>query len=137
MAELPTRPADPWHSVDVALRDDTHRVLILAEAWNTFGDLGAAIRSTHRKWAEAEELAVMLGRDGAPYLLATVWVVRATAANRALIARYPHLFAATFDGASRPWTSALTGGGPPPARPGLVWFDSSTHRLMAWRRHPA
>ena len=72
VAELPTRPANPWHSVDVALRDDTHRVLILEEAWNTFGDVGAAIRSTHRKRAEAEEHAVLLGRDGAPYRVATV-----------------------------------------------------------------
>jgi transcriptional regulator with XRE-family HTH domain len=137
VAELPTRPADPRHSVDIALRDDTHRVLILAEAWNTFGDVGAAIRSTHRKQSQAEELAVVLSEDGAPYRVATVWIVRATAANRSLIARYPHLFATTFDGSSRHWASAMTGGGPPPARPGLVWFDSSGRRLTAWRRHPA
>lgn len=137
VAELPTRPADPAHSTDVAVRDDAHRVLILEEAWNTFGDVGAAIRSTHRKRAEAEERAVVLGGAGPPYRVATVWIVRATAANRALVARYPHLFAATFDGSSRAWTSALTDGEAPPDRPGLVWFDAATGRLIAWRRRPA
>ncbi len=123
VAELPTRPADPARSTDVALPDDVHRVLILEEAWNTFGDVGAAIRSTHRKRAEAEERAVVLGGDGGPYRVATVWIVRATAANRALVARYPHLFATTFEGSSRAWARALTDGGPPPDRPGLVWFE--------------
>ena len=137
VAELPTRPADPAHSTDVALRDDTHRVLILEEAWNTFGDVGAAIRSTNRKRAEAEERAVVLGGDGAPYRVASVWIVRATAANRALVARYPHLFATTFDGSSRAWKRALTDGEAPPDRPGLVWFDAATGRLIAWRRRPA
>ena len=137
VAELPTRPADPAHSTDVALRDDVHRVLILEEAWNTFGDVGAAIRSTHRKRAEAEERAVVLGGDGAPYRVATVWIVRATAANRAIVARYPHLFATTFDGSSRAWARALTNDEAPPDRPGLVWFDAATRGLVAWRRRPA
>lgn len=137
VAELPTRPADPAHSTDVALRDDAHRVLILEEAWNTFGDVGAAIRSTYRKRAEAEERAVVLGGAGPPYRVATVWIVRATAANRALVARYPHLFATTFDGTSRAWTSALTDGIAPPDQPGLVWFDPATRRLVAWRRRSA
>lgn len=133
VAELPTRPSDPRHSTDVALRDDTQRVLILAEAWNTFGDIGAAIRSTHRKQAEAEEHATVLGREGAPYRVATVWVVRATATNRALVRRYPNLFAATFDGSSRAWARALTQQRPPPHRPGLVWFDGATSRIVEWR----
>jgi transcriptional regulator with XRE-family HTH domain len=136
--ELPTRPTDPARSTDVGLRDDRHRVLIQVECWNTFGDLGAAVRATHRKAAEASAhaIATMVG-DAAPYRVATVWVVRATAANRALIARYPHLFATTFDGSSRRWTSAMTDGGAPPTRPGLVWFDSSSRRLIAWRRPAA
>ena len=133
VAELPTRPADPRHSTDVLLRDDAHRVLILEEAWNTFGDVGAAIRSTHRKQAEAEERAVVLDGDGTPYRVATVWIVRATVANRALIRRYPHLFAATFAGSSRAWVEALTKGSPPPANPGLVWFEASTGRIVEWR----
>ncbi len=42
--ELPTRPADPSRSIDVCVRDARHRVLLIEEAWNTFGDIGAAIR---------------------------------------------------------------------------------------------
>jgi hypothetical protein len=133
VAELPTRPADPRHSSDVVVRDDLHRTVILQEAWNTFGDIGAAIRSTHRKQAEADERAVVLAGGGPAYRVATVWIVRATATNRALIHRYPHLFATTFDGSSRAWARALTQGRPPPTRPGLVWFDHSTGRLIAWR----
>ena len=43
---LPTRPADPRHSIDVCVRDAAARILFIEEAWNTFTDLGAAIRST-------------------------------------------------------------------------------------------
>ena len=38
--ELPRRPADPSRSVDVGLRDDRRRRLILLEAWNTISDIG-------------------------------------------------------------------------------------------------
>jgi transcriptional regulator with XRE-family HTH domain len=40
--ELPTRPADPRHSIDVCVRDVRNRVVLIEEAWNTFGDIGAA-----------------------------------------------------------------------------------------------
>lgn len=109
--ELPTRPTDPSRSTDVGLRDPERHLRILVEGWNTFGDLGAAIRSTTRKSAEA---AATWPDDR----IATVWVVRASAANRAMIGRYPHLFASTFDGSSRGWVRALIEGGVPPDRPG-------------------
>jgi transcriptional regulator with XRE-family HTH domain len=136
-AELPTRPSDPSHSIDVAVWDEQHRTLIVQEAWNTFGDVGAAIRSTHRKAAEAAEaadLAAFATGDQRPYRVATVWIVRASAANRALLARYPNLFAATFDGSSRAWTRALVTGAAPPTRPGIVWFDPTARRINEWRR---
>lgn len=69
--ELPTRPAAPALSVDVLLRLDAHRVLLIMEIWDTFGDLGAAVRTTHRKQAEASALAVVAGGDGSPYDVAT------------------------------------------------------------------
>jgi transcriptional regulator with XRE-family HTH domain len=47
--ELPTRPSDPSHSIDVCVRDTRQRVLIIEEAWNTFGDIGGAVRSTNRR----------------------------------------------------------------------------------------
>jgi len=108
--ELPTRPSDPSRSVDVGLRDDSHRRLLLVECWNTFSDLGAATRSTNRKLADAQGLAAVIGggrlapRNGSsavgphreagppeevgpPYAVSTVWVVRATRRNRALVLR--------------------------------------------------
>ena len=133
--ELPTRPTDPSRSTDVGMRDDQHRVLIQTECWNTFGDLGAAIRASNRKAVEAAAYAIATGRsDTEPYRIATVWVVRASASNRALLARYPHIIDAAFPGSSRRWVAALTVGAEPPADPGLVWFDTGTGRLTEHRR---
>jgi transcriptional regulator with XRE-family HTH domain len=91
--ELATKPAEPWRSTDVGIRDDSHRVLILLECWNTMGDVGSAARATTRKMAEAEQLAVVFGGEE-PYRVAGCWVMRATSRNRELVARYPEVFAA-------------------------------------------
>jgi transcriptional regulator with XRE-family HTH domain len=133
--ELPTRPAEPARSVDVCLRDDRHRVLIVVEAWNTIGDIGAAVRSTRRKLAEADELAVARG-DGSPCRVAAAWVLRASRRNRELVARYPEVFAAAFPGSSAGWARALSSGTAPPDETGLVWCDVAATRLFAWRRPP-
>ena len=132
--ELPTRPSDAWHSSDVAVIDARQRCLILQGAWNTFGDLGAAARSTNRKAAEARDLAASLADDGQPWRVATCWVVRATRRNVALVRRYPEFFAARFPGSSQRWVKALTEGAGPPADPGMVWCDVAATRLFAWRR---
>jgi transcriptional regulator with XRE-family HTH domain len=131
--ELATRPAEPWRSTDVGVRDDTHRVLILEEAWNTIGDVGAARRSTARKHAEAERLAIAIGGDR-PYRVASVWIVRATAANRGLISRYPAVFASACPGSSLAWVRALVDGNAPPEATGLVWCDPMAGCVFAWRR---
>jgi hypothetical protein len=131
--ELPTRPGVSRHSVDVALRQDAHRVLILVEAWNSFGDVGGAIRSTQQKVAEAAALGIVVGGDR-PYRVSSCWVVRRTARNRALIDRYPTLFDARFPGSSAGWVAALTQGTAPPAEPGLVWCDIGCTRLFTRRR---
>jgi hypothetical protein len=65
--------------------------------------------------------------------LATVWVVRDTAANRALSGRFPSIVDAAFPGSRRAWLNALTAGGPPPADPGIVWFDPAMSRLVERR----
>jgi transcriptional regulator with XRE-family HTH domain len=131
--ELPTRPADPSRSIDVCVRDARHRVLIIEEAWNTFGDVGAAARSTARKRVEAADLAATID-GGAPYRVASVWVVRPSATNRALLARYPGVFAAACPGSSRGWTHVLTSDSAPPVEPGLVWLDPTSGRVTEWRR---
>ncbi len=131
--EVATRPADPGRSTDVGLRDDRRRILVLVECWNTIGDVGAAARSTDRKLAEAAALAVVAGGER-PFAVRGVWVVRATARNRALLARYPEVFAARFPGSSAGWLAALTSDADPPAQPGLVWCDVAATRRFAWRR---
>jgi transcriptional regulator with XRE-family HTH domain len=132
--ELPTRPSDPARSTDVGLRDDRHRALIQVECWNSFGDFGAAIRDTNRKAAEATAHAIATASDDDPYRVATVWVVRATAANRRLFAAYPHIVDAAFPGSSRGWLQALEADTEPPRDPGVVWYDPATRRLTEHRR---
>jgi transcriptional regulator with XRE-family HTH domain len=131
--ELPIRPGEPFRSIDVFVRDDARRRLLVEEAWNTFGDIGAGARSFDRKMAAANDLAVAIGGDR-PYLVAGVWVVRATRRNRDLVARYPEVFARRFPGSSTQWVRTLTHGSPPPAQPGLVWCDLRATRVHAWRR---
>ncbi len=133
LVELPTKPAEPWRSIDVALADDRRRRLVVVECWNTIGDVGAAARSSARKRAEASELAA--ARWGVPdAVVGMVWVVRDTRRNRAIVARYPEVFAARFPGSSLGWQRALVAGSEPPAAPGLVWADAEAGRLYAWRR---
>ncbi|MEK6721493.1 MAG: helix-turn-helix domain-containing protein [Chloroflexota bacterium] len=131
--ELATRPADPSRSADVGLRSDVQRRLLLVECWNTIGDLGAAVRSTNRKLAEAADLALVFGGDR-PYLVASCWVVRATTRNRALVARYPEVFGARFPASSEHWVRSLSAGREPPSELGLVWCDVAATRIFAWRR---
>jgi transcriptional regulator with XRE-family HTH domain len=126
---------EPWRSTDVELRSDARRWLVVAECWNTFSDIGAAARSTMRKTAEADARATALwGQAGRAR---SVWIVRATARNHDLVARYPEVFASRFPGSSRGWVDALTIGADPPDRPGLVWSDVGATRLYAWRKAPA
>jgi transcriptional regulator with XRE-family HTH domain len=121
--ELPTRPANPALSVDVLLRLDQHRLLVIIEVWNRLEDLGAAVRVTHRKEGEAEALAVVAGGEGRPYGVASCWIMRASRANRELVRRYPAIFRAEFRASSRAWVAALEDGGGPPRDRGIVWAD--------------
>lgn len=130
--ELPTRPAEPWRSADVGLAFASLRRLIHVECWNMIGDLGAAARSSSRKLADLEDLAIARWGEGGSTAL--VWVVRATARNRALLARYPEVFASRFPGSSRAWVEALMMGSEPPPEAGLVWCDVGATRLFEWRR---
>lgn len=133
LAELPTKPNEPWRSIDVVLLDDARRRLAVVECWNSIGDIGAATRSSNRKLAEAEALAAARWGERS-HVVGPVWVVRATARNRALVARYPEVFAARFPGSSAAWVRALIAGGEPPRLPGLVWASVGGTRLFAWPR---
>jgi hypothetical protein len=117
----------------VCVRDTRNRVLIIQEAWNTFGDIGAAVRSSNRKEIEARDLAATID-GGPPYRVASVWVVRPSATNRTLLARYPEIFRSAFPGSSRRWAAALRTGSPPPGAAGLVWLEPTSGRILEWRR---
>jgi transcriptional regulator with XRE-family HTH domain len=133
--ELATQASEPWRSIDVGLANNAAHRMVLAECWNTFGDIGAAARSTNRKRSELEDLAV--ARWGAEAEISVVWIIRASARNRALLQRYPEVFATRFPGSSRAWIEALTLGSPPPREPGIVWCDVGATRIFEWRRHDA
>jgi transcriptional regulator with XRE-family HTH domain len=130
--ELPTRPNDPWRSIDVAIGTERQQRAVAIECWNTFGDLGAATRSSRRKKVELEAMA--LARWGDEGKASLVWVVRESARNRELIGRYPEVFARLFTGSSRAWVETLTNGTVSPDEDGLVWCDVATGRLHAWNR---
>ncbi len=130
--ELPTKPAEPWRSIDVAIADDTRHLLTIVECWNTIGDIGAAARGSNRKLAEGEAIAA--ARWAGSGRAALVWIIRASARNRALVARYPEVFAARFPGSSTAWARALAGGAEPPREPGLVWASVDGTRIFPWRR---
>lgn len=133
MLELPTRPTDPARSADVVLCDDGRRIMLLLEAWNVFGDIGASIRASDRKRVDAEALAVLRWGE-APHRVALGWIVRSTMRNRALLARYPSLFALRFPGSSSGLVRAITTGSEPPPAPALAWCDVNATRLFPWRR---
>ncbi len=128
--ELGIRP-DTRHSIDVALRDARRRLLLVVEAWNSFGDVGAASRGFQRKLAAAGEIADWL--DGGGYSVHGAWVVRASRRNRTLVSRYPGVFAAACPASSRQWVAALASGAAPPLEPGLAWCDLAATRLIEWR----
>ena len=131
--ELPTRRAPNASYIDVGLRDDRHRTLSVIEIWNRFDDLGAGSRSFSAKLVDAAALAVAVGGDQRPYRVAGCWVLRATAANRSLVARYPAILAAQFPGSSRAWARTLTTGAEPPAEPGITWVDLAGTRVFELR----
>ena len=132
--ELASRPNDPSRSVDVGLRSDRTRMLVIVEAWNRLDDIGAAARATNRKIAESNDVAVVLGGRDEPYRVGAVWVLRATARNRQLVRSYPDVFETRFPGSSAGWVAALVRGAPPPEDPGLVWTDVHATTLFPWRR---
>ena len=130
--ELPTHPESPSYSVDVCVRDDPHRTLILEEIWNRFDDFGRAVRSTDRKVAEAATIAAQIGGDE-PYRVASCWLLVDNARNRQMTRRFPEVFAARFPGSSLKWVHALIDGGPVPDHPGVAWLDLRAGRLVPIR----
>ncbi len=133
--ELRTGPGPAAAVADVVIRDDPHRTLEFIEIWNRLDDLGAATRSSDRKVIEASVLASMAGGDDRPYRLGLGWLLVDTAANRALVARFPAIIATRFPGSSLGLVRALRNGAPFPDRPAIAWFDPRGGDIRPLRVH--
>jgi transcriptional regulator with XRE-family HTH domain len=114
---------NPMHSTDVRL-DRADGMTILIEIWNRLDDLGAAVRSSDRKLAD-------LTSSGSP--AASCWLLVDTAANRAIVRRYPAIFRARFPGSSVGWVRAISSGAVCPRRPGVACVDVRSGRLREVR----
>jgi transcriptional regulator with XRE-family HTH domain len=119
--------------IDVLLRDDRARVLLMLEVLNRTHDLGAAARSTDRKYADIEGLAILIGADAGPYRVAVGWLLTETAANRRLVAAYPEILRARCPGSSVALAKSLMTGSPPPTEPAIAWVDVRADRIRPLR----
>jgi transcriptional regulator with XRE-family HTH domain len=135
--EWPTRPSEQSRVIDIVVRDDSARAIVVIEIWNRLDDLGAAVRSTSRKQLEAEGLAVIAGGDGSAYRVASCWLFVDTASNRRLVSRYPEILKTRFGGSSVGWTRCLMEGASPPSEPGLAWVDTRAGRIIPLRHRVA
>lgn len=131
--ELPSVRHGTWRSSDVAAMCAADHSLLGIECWNTIGDLGAGFRSSDRKRHDLDELAAATWGPG-DHRIGICWVMRATRANRELVARYPSLIASRFPGSLAAWVQALAEGAAPPIGDGLVWCDVGATRIYPWRR---
>lgn len=134
--ELATRPWDPAHSVDVVLRDDRQRCLILIEIVNRAGDFGASFRASDRKAAELERLAILAGGDDRPYRICVALLIVDSAANRALVRRYPEVFRSRFPGSSVGLVRALALGDVPGKAPAVAWVNPNAGEIRPLRLPP-
>ena len=118
-ADWESRTGARW--TDIRLEDRRRQRVVIVECWNTFGDLGEALRSSDYKVREVAGAGLL-------------WVVRDTRANRELVGRYGTLLESRFKGSSVGWVRALVGEGAVPDQSGLVWCDVKGTRVFARRR---
>lgn len=128
--ELATRPYDPLFMADVVTRNDASRVMTIVEVVNRAGDLGSIARSTERKTAELERMAILAGGDEGPYRVARGWLLVDTAANRRLVATYPEFLRTRHPGSSTSWARAIADGSDPPLDSAIAWIDPRSGRIF-------
>jgi transcriptional regulator with XRE-family HTH domain len=153
---LPELAIDPGpgrsRSIDVALLRPLTGEAVVAEIWDWFDDVGAALRGLDAKVsALGARLAVERSRSGShavrggptaegperSWRVRGLFVVRDTRRNRRLVVELRPLFAARFDGSSVGWIQALRS--PAAALPvghGFVWSDRQVHLISSRLRRP-
>jgi transcriptional regulator with XRE-family HTH domain len=117
-------------SIDVALVRRATGEAVVAEIWNWFDDVGAALRGLDGKVAALRDQL----DPGVEWTVRGLFIVRDTRRNRKLTTELASMFAARFTGSPTQWLRALTDPGQPlPQGDGLLWSDSAGTSLKASR----
>lgn len=117
-------------SIDVALVRRATGEAVVAEIWNWFDDVGAALRGLDGKVAALRDQL----DPGLEWTVRGLFIVRDTRRNRKLLIELAPMFAARFTGDARAWRRALVDPAQRlPDGDGLLWSDSSGTRLKASR----
>lgn len=131
---LPELAIDPAvirsRSIDVALARPATREEIVVEIWNSFDDVGGAMRGLDGKVSAIE---ARLGGQRA-WQIQGLFIDCATRRNRQLVTELGSMIAARFPGNARVWLSALTDPAQRlPEGDGLLWSDRAGTSLKASR----
>jgi transcriptional regulator with XRE-family HTH domain len=106
----------------------------LIEVVDWVSDVGESVRDFDRRLAALDRFAVARMRADAVPRSGGIWLLRATARNRRLVADHHEFFRGRFPGSGRAWLAALTDpAAPMPREPALLWVDVGGTRIFAAR----
>ena len=122
-------------SIDVALLRLERWEAVIAEIWDWFDDVGAALRSIDGKRDALGAYLASLEPDpaGRSWTVGCLFIVRRTRRNERLVSELRPLFAARFTASAIGWLAALAHRDSPlPAGDGLLW-SAADHTHQASR----
>jgi transcriptional regulator with XRE-family HTH domain len=136
--ELIDRIAATSRAADVLLHRPQSRPAVdeycLAEVFDWLADLGGSLRDWQRRQDALERYAIARMRDDVLPRVSGVWLIRATARNRALAREHPLLLRSRFAGSGAAWLAALTRpDAPMPTAPALLWVSVDGARMYPAR----
>jgi transcriptional regulator with XRE-family HTH domain len=106
----------------------------LVEVVDWMADVGEAVRDFGRRLAALDRLSVARMRGDVMPKSGGLWLLRATARNRRLVAEHHEFFRGHFPGSGRAWLAAITHPDHAmPAEPALLWVDVKGTRIFAAR----
>ena len=126
-------------SADVLLERRRGRLVehLFVDIWDWFDDVGSSLRAYERALARVEQHAIATLPPEASVedvRVSGLWVVRATARNRQLLADHRHLFRARCPGSSGRALKALTDpSAASPEESTWLWVSVSGDRLVSAR----